>query len=95
VQPQKEVPIDHLMAAASWPIALAAVMFSLCMIGQSVPHVLTVFSLADPSGTFGVVFNVLGPLANICVVFLFMATLRRPMGAGVPVAMRLCSVSNS
>jgi hypothetical protein len=56
------------------------------MIGQSAPHALAVFSLADPSGAFGAVFNVLGLLANMCVVFLFMAMLRRRMGAGVPVA---------
>src|SRR5947209_3627397 len=78
--------VSMLWHAASWPIALAALVFSLCMIGQSVPHVLAVFSLADPSGALGVVFNVLGLLANICVVFLFMAMLRRRMGAGVPVA---------
>jgi hypothetical protein len=75
-----------LWHAASWPIALVAAVFSLCMIGQSVPHVLAVFSLADPSGTFGVVFNVLGLLANMCVVFLFLAMLWRRMGGGVPLA---------
>ena len=75
-----------LWRAARWPIVLVAVVFSVCMIGQSVPHVLAVFSLADPSGAFGAVFNVLGLLANICVVFLFMAMLRGRMGAGLPAA---------
>jgi hypothetical protein len=75
-----------LWRAASWAIALVAVVFSVCMIAQSVPHVLAVFSLADPSGAFGVGFYVLGLLANVCVVFLFMAMLRRRIGAGLAVA---------
>jgi len=73
-----------LWRAARWAIALVALVFSVCMIGQSLPHVLAVFRLADPSGAFGAVFNVLGLLANICVVFLFVAMLRRRMGAGPP-----------
>jgi hypothetical protein len=58
-------------------LSFIAPFLSLCLLvwtGKQLPEV---FRLSDPTGAFGAVFNLTGFVANIAVIFLFFALIRR------------------
>lgn len=67
-----------------WLIGLAAALFSLGTIVQSKSELLAVFTLADPTGLFGARLVLFGLLANLSVILLFLAYVRRGWDTTIP-----------
>ena len=77
---------SHLLRrrAAGRLVGLAAALFALRMIIQGRHQLVAVFRLADPTGFFGLQFAILGLLANVSVILIFVGLLRRGLESYLP-----------